>query len=105
MTPARKSKLTSVLLAVFLSYWTWLYTYKRDHVKFWWGFGVGIVLLVVAVLLILSIAVVQTSGQTAAMVAFSAVWMFLFWLIGTLGLWIWALVDTTRKKKGWYDSY
>ena len=30
-----KSKSTAVLLAVFLSFWTWIYTYKRDAWKFW----------------------------------------------------------------------
>ncbi|HLC73127.1 MAG TPA: hypothetical protein VJH20_00655 [Candidatus Nanoarchaeia archaeon] len=30
-----KHKSTSVLLAVFLSFFTWLYTYKYDAWKFW----------------------------------------------------------------------
>jgi hypothetical protein len=30
-----KSKTTAVLLAVFLGFWTWCYTYKRDAWKFW----------------------------------------------------------------------
>ena len=29
-----KSKTTAVLLAVFLSFWTWLYTYNRNSWKF-----------------------------------------------------------------------
>jgi predicted amidophosphoribosyltransferase len=32
-----KSKVASVLLAVFLGFWTWLYTYKKDGWKFWVG--------------------------------------------------------------------
>jgi len=38
-----KDKTTAVLMAVFLSYWTWLYTYKQDKVKFWIGLGVSFV--------------------------------------------------------------
>ena len=30
-----KSKTAAVLLAVFLGWWTWLYTYKKDAWKFW----------------------------------------------------------------------
>jgi len=40
-----KSKTTAVLLAVFLAFWTWLYTYKKDAWKFWVNLGVGIVTL------------------------------------------------------------
>ena len=38
-----KNKTTSVLLAVFLGLWTWLYTYKRDSWKFWLNLGLSIV--------------------------------------------------------------
>ena len=37
-----RSKTTAVLLAVFLSYWTWLYTYKRNAWKFWLNLGLNI---------------------------------------------------------------
>lgn len=30
-----KSKTAAVLLAVFLGFWTWLYTYRNDSWKFW----------------------------------------------------------------------
>ena len=32
-----KNKTTALLLAVFLSFWTWCYTYKKDAAKFWTG--------------------------------------------------------------------
>lgn len=43
--PARaaKDKTVAILLAVFLSFWTWLYTYQRDATKFWIGLPVSIV--------------------------------------------------------------
>jgi uncharacterized membrane protein len=31
----KKSKVTAVLLAVFLAQWTWVYTYRVDGWKFW----------------------------------------------------------------------
>lgn len=30
-----KDKTTAILLAVFLGFWTWLYTYRNDSWKFW----------------------------------------------------------------------
>jgi uncharacterized membrane protein YvbJ len=39
-----KSKTVAVLLAVFLSFWTFLYTYKRDAGKFWAGLAVCLTL-------------------------------------------------------------
>jgi hypothetical protein len=30
-----KDKMVAVLLAVFLGFWTWVYTYKKDAWKFW----------------------------------------------------------------------
>lgn len=38
-----KSKTVCVLLAVFFSFWTWLYTYKTDDWKFWFGLGASII--------------------------------------------------------------
>jgi hypothetical protein len=34
-TVKTKDKTVSILLAVFLSFWTWCYTYKKDAWKFW----------------------------------------------------------------------
>ncbi len=31
----KRSKTTAVILAVFLCFWTWAYTYKYDAWKFW----------------------------------------------------------------------
>jgi RNA polymerase subunit RPABC4/transcription elongation factor Spt4 len=42
-TPKPKTKKTAVLFAVFLSFWTWLYTYKLNTWKFWVGLGVSVV--------------------------------------------------------------
>ena len=39
----RKSKTTAILLAVFFSFFTWLYTYREDGAKFWGGLAISIV--------------------------------------------------------------
>lgn len=43
-----KDKTTAILLAVFLGFWTWLYTYKKDAWKFWLNLALSIVLLIIA---------------------------------------------------------
>ena len=40
-----KTKTPAVLLAVFLGFWTWLYTYQRDAWKFWLNLGLTVVTL------------------------------------------------------------
>jgi hypothetical protein len=84
-TGGRKSKTTSIVLAVFLAFFTWLYTYKKDAKKFWIGLGAWILMF------ILSIATGMLSG--------------LFTWIVSLGIWIWAIVDTAMKKDDWYNSF
>lgn len=75
-----KTKTAAVLLAVFLSGWTWLYTYRADAPKFWVSLGVG------SFLFLLSFAAP------------------VFTFFG-LGFWIWAIVDTASKTDEWYASY
>ena len=38
-----KDKTVAVLLAVFLGFWTWLYTYNKDSWKFWLNLALTIV--------------------------------------------------------------
>lgn len=80
-----KSKTTSVLLAVFLSYFTWVYTSERDAWKFWMNLGISALSGVLSVL---------TLGF----------WLFLavpYWI----GVWIWAIVDTARRPQEFYERY
>jgi len=39
-----KSKTVAILLAIFLSFWTWVYTYKKDCSKFWIGLLISVTL-------------------------------------------------------------
>lgn len=41
--PAPKDKTTAVLLAVFLGFWTWIYTYQKDAWKFWLNLVLSII--------------------------------------------------------------
>lgn len=76
---AAPTKTTAVLLAVFLSFWTWLYTYKTDAKKFWIGLSASIV-----------------GAITAA---------FVVGIFIVLGIWIWAIVDAARRPDDFYAAY
>jgi hypothetical protein len=73
------SKGAAILLAVFLSFWTWVYTYKRDAAKFWIGLVLGV------------------------LGAFTALFIVGFLLV--FGVWIWAIIDTAAKSDTWYQQY
>ncbi len=80
-----KNKTVSVLLAVFLTYWTWLYTYKKDTWKFWVGLGISIL-------------------NTILFIGSFGWWGFIGWIFW-VGLWIWSVVDVAVKKGEWYEHY
>lgn len=80
-----KDKTVAVLLAVFLGFWTWLYTYQDDKVYFWIHLGVfgGLVLL-----------------------ALPTFFMTLFLLpVWGFASWLWALIDTAVKTDAHFASY
>jgi hypothetical protein len=80
MVSTPKDKSVAVLLAVFLSFWSWLYTYQRDKQKFWTGLGVGIGSVVFGTFL-------------------------LFPLVIPFGIWIWAIVDVCQKPDAYYRQF
>jgi hypothetical protein len=101
-----KSKVASILLAVFLGFWTWLYTYKKDGWKFWTGLGLGLaggILFVVLIALWVSSGTSSTSDLTAAFLGLLIV-ASIFSILES-ALQIWAIVDTAIKKGEWYDKY
>jgi hypothetical protein len=84
-TKGQKDKTVAILLAVFLSFWTWLYTFDKDKTKFWIGLGVT------GGLFFLTLTGIRAFG--------------IFWLPSALGFWIWAIVDTAGRSQSWYSDY
>jgi len=80
-----KSKVASILLAIFLGNWTWLYTYREDGAKFW------IALTVLVVGFILSLATLGIG--------------FVLYIPASLGIWIWSIVDAVSRTDEWYANY
>jgi len=80
-----KHKEVSLVLAVFLSYWTWLYTAEKD----WWKFVVSFVVGIALAVLHFTTDLIPTITLPAINIVF----------------WIWAIVDVAVKKDEWYRTY
>jgi ribosomal protein L37E len=79
-----KHKEVSIVLAVFLTFWTWLYTAEKD----WWKFVVGLVV-----------------GIATAVLNVYLNMPFIWLLALNYAVLIWAIVDVAIKKDEWYRSY
>ena len=81
-----KSKTVAVVLAVFFGFWSWLYTYRKDRIKFWSCLGLMIVIGV----------------------AWGTIFnMIIFWIFASINFvgWISALVDAVRRSKSFFLDY
>jgi hypothetical protein len=74
-----KSKKLAVVLAIFLAFWTWLYTYKVNAAKFW-------------------------AGLIATIAGIFLLTMFIG-LPLLLAIWLWAVFDTVSTPTSWYRQY
>jgi len=101
-----KSKTVSILLAAFLGYWTWLYTYKKDHWKFWLSLGVSIVCSIgLGIIFIWFIASGLNSVKVSNALTVSLIVGYILVIIVSFGLWVWSVIDTAIKKDEWYTGY
>ena len=101
-----KSKTVAVLLAVFLGFWSWLYTYRQNAGRFWLGLAVCFPCLffvfigfdpVIIGLAIGSIKILGYRGSFAV-----DLWVFVAILAA---FWIWSILDTAIKDRNWYSSH
>lgn len=73
-----KSRTAAVLLAVFLSFWSFLYTYRTAAWKFWLGLGLAV----------FGFILVPTLNIPTNSLAGTFIWTAI-----ALGVWVWAIVD------------
>jgi len=81
-----KTKMSAVLIAIFLGIFVWIYTIKKSAPKFIVGFFVpfGIFSIYLMTDLIF--------------------FMWLFFLAG-FAMWLWALIDTSIKPESFFENY
>jgi hypothetical protein len=97
LSTSRKSKIISILLAVFLTFFTWLYTFKRDGWKFWLGLVVSSLPgLIAAIFLEFYISDVSWLPDDL-LIALS--------YLLPMAVWLWAIIDAATKKQEWYEHY
>jgi hypothetical protein len=89
---ATKSKTAAVLLAVFLSFWTWLYTYRTDRWKFWTGLGIAVGSYVFTATALVG---APPGPRPTFIEAFG-------WVLCVLGVWVWAIIDRSIKPSSHY---
>jgi len=80
-----KDKTTAVLLAIFLGFTTWMYTYERDAWKFWTAFAI-------------------TVGDGILSAITLGIWLFVAIPVG-IGIWIWGIIDVAVKPPQFYDVF
>ena len=101
-----KSKTTAVLLAVFLSAWTWVYTYRVNAKKFWIAFAlwvVGTILIIVGVAqAVRRVSCDQVTGVCTLHGGSSGVAIFANLIF--VGVWLWAIIDTSIKNQSFYSN-
>jgi hypothetical protein len=85
--PEEKSKTVSVVLALFLGIWTYLYTYKKDAGLFWVSLSVQFLLV---------FGIVASPGGSASEGAI----LFILFLFGIV-----ALIVTVSRPSEWYKKY
>ena len=89
-----KSKTAAVLLAVFLGYWTWLYTVRWDWPKF--AIALGVRLICTPLLMFLMWYLFAEDPALGLSVSP---------LVLDLPLWIWAVIDRSVKSSERYGAY
>ena len=115
-----KSKTIAVVLAFFFSFWSWLYTYRRNKVKFWISLGLNII--VISLIFITGIVfiditteghpefkqylrVFETFSNSSSTDISKISYLTFSFIILTLiiagilkiGIWIWALIDNANR--------
>ena len=102
-----KSKTVAVVLAVFLGFWAWLYTFKNNSLKFWITLGVfGVVFIITSAY---SCSIITDSmnygGYGTNYFGGSFIGFIIFTNIVSFGLWVWSVVDNAIKPESFYRDY
>jgi hypothetical protein len=102
-----KNKVVAILLAVFFSFWSWLYTYGKNAKKFWISMGVNALMFVIILSYSCSI-ISKAAYYNQDYFDYSSgpiIGLSVFMNLLSLGIWIWALVDNAAKPNSFYEKY
>ena len=91
-----KDKTVAVVLAVFLSGWTWLYTYRFNAAKFWIYIGASFFLFLIGIIVFAASFDYYASDSLGVIVLVYVV---------SFGFWVWAVIDSATKPREYYENY
>jgi hypothetical protein len=95
-----RKKSTAILLAVFFSFWAWLYTYKQDAWKFWVCLGINCFFLA-PVIFFWNLDVQGEAGEGRIYALIGAILIFIpVWLTS----WVLAIIDASLKSPQRYQN-
>lgn len=114
-----KSKTTAVLLAVFLGFWSWLYTFKVDKAKFFIGLGLQVLNYFFLIQWFSEFMVSSTAYTDCVSNSYYSDYSYgssctpisVFttnYLIATalgFGSWLWAVIDQSRRPKEYFENF
>ena len=103
-----KNRTTAILLAVFLSFWSWLYTYQKDKKKFWIALlSHGALIAMLVLLIVLSVATRGSSdvGALGLVISLLSILLGILASLMPLGILVWTIIDVAGKSDAWYEQY
>lgn len=109
-TPLRRKDL-AMLLALFFSYWTWLYTFRHDWDKFFFGLSLAFPSVLLATTIIgtdspfLGFFPDEYDAPALERVDDLMVRTWRIILSPILLVWLWAIITTFRRPGEWFRNY
>ena len=102
-----KSKTAAIILAIFVGFWAWLYTYGKNAKKFWISIGVNAAMVIIILAYFLSVLSNAISYDAYNVDFYSGpiIVFSIFMNIISSGIWIWAIVDNSVKPNSFYEKY
>lgn len=102
-----KSKAVAVILAVFFGYWSWLYTYGKNKLKFWIILGVFAIIFIINFSYSWSLIMASINNRPYLEDYFGSSFMVFIILVNIIyfGVWVWSVVDNATKPESFYRDY
>ena len=92
--PSTKNKGIAIVLAIFLGFWSWLYTYKKDFKKFWIFLSLPIVFFGIVIIIetLISASNPLNKYVPSFMLVHSNLYVGFYSALTKYGTWIWLLL-------------
>lgn len=96
-----RKKWIAIVLALIISGWAWLYTYRINRRKFWAFAALWLIDLIVPAVVYANTAFSLASWQDFLPAALVYIASALF----SFGLWLWAVIDAIRTPTAVFQNY